>query len=312
MLAYVRNNLYLCKGKDSRGVATRRQGQTDSLSLLSFVGKTNNVGSMEQEEIWKPVVGFENHYAVSSLGRVKAIARIVSRTDGAIRTYEEQILSQRMSRGYLMAQLNKGNRVLPKRIHRLVAEAFIPNPENKPCIDHLNADKTDNRVENLRWVTHSENMKNPITRGRMLKSFRNGLTQRQIRGKKVSGSIKPVYQFNIDGTLYAVHEGVREASRATGVLPASICNSCTGKRGPHAGGFLWSYSPTAPVHNSRIVERNKRIAMFTLQHEFIALFDNSNEASRISKVNSEQIRVCCRGITKSGGGFIWEYADELL
>jgi hypothetical protein len=310
MFAYVRNNLYLCKGRDSRGVATRRQGQTDSLSLLSFVGLTNNVGSMKQEEIWKPVVGFENHYAVSSFGRVKAVARVVSRTDGAIRTYEEQILSLRMNKGYLIVQLNKCNRVLPKRVHRLVAEAFIPNSENKPCIDHINTDKTDNRIENLRWVTHSENMRNPITRAKVL-SRDNEVIRRVIKSRKESGNIKTVYQFDIDGRLYAVHGGLSEASRATGVGLASIRACCAGTKSPYSAGFLWSYSPIAPIRTSPIIERNKRIAMFTLKHEFIALFDNSKEASRMSNVGIDAIRTCCRGITKSSGKYIWEYADEL-
>ena len=91
-------------------------------------------------EIWKDIAGYEGLYMVSSLGRVKSIRRNVILTP------------QINNSGYVMIQLkNKGNRK-GKLVHRLVAEAFIPNTENKPCCDHINACKTDNRVDNLRWV----------------------------------------------------------------------------------------------------------------------------------------------------------------
>lgn len=105
------------------------------------------------EEIWKPVRGYEERYEVSNLGNVRNKETL-------------NVLKPQTNRyGYLQVNLyvcGHSTRKM-KTVHRLVAEAFIPNPENKPFIDHINTIRTDDRVENLRWVTAKENNLNPIT-----------------------------------------------------------------------------------------------------------------------------------------------------
>lgn len=118
---------------------------------------------MGTEEIWKDIVGYEGLYQVSNLGRVRSCDKYVSYRWGERLIKGKMLKPHFRGRGYIQYSLVNKQKQNNFYIHRLVAEAFIPNPDNKPCIDHINTDKTDNRVENLRWVTHSENSNNPLT-----------------------------------------------------------------------------------------------------------------------------------------------------
>lgn len=103
------------------------------------------------EEIWKDVKGFEGHYMVSNLGRVKSVIGFCRKGN------RNKILSSGPDNKYQLVVLCKDSNKHPIRVHALVAKAFIPNPENKPYVNHINGIKHDNRLENLEWVTKSEN-----------------------------------------------------------------------------------------------------------------------------------------------------------
>lgn len=108
-------------------------------------------------EIWKPVVGFEGYYEVSNYGRVRSIGRYFQNhsklqwRDGIIRKPVDD------THGYWDVMLTVDGKRFHRKIHRMVAEAFIPNPENKPTVNHKDFNRKNNHVDNLEWNTYSEN-----------------------------------------------------------------------------------------------------------------------------------------------------------
>ena len=136
--------------------------------------------------------------------------------------------------GYLMITVRNANKNAYKQLHRLVAEAFIPNPENKSQVNHKNGIKTDNRIENLEWATASENV---LHRFRVLKQEKPKSMLGRT-GKKFP-NIKIVEQI-IDGKTIKRFYGICEAERKTGICSTNIAKCCRGER-TYAGGYQWKY-----------------------------------------------------------------------
>ena len=193
-----------------------------------------------QKEIWKPVVGFEGLYEVSNLGRVKGVSRKSKRGNHWI-SVKETILKTGTSMGYPFVNLRRSGRVKSVKVHRLVAEAFIPNPENKKEIDHKNTTKTDNRVSNLHWVTRSENCRNPISLSRMIAS----VTQEGVHEKR------KIACYTRNGDLVAIYPSIDEAAKAVGgsIYKIRYCllkknwQLATGNYTPQTHkGYIWKYN----------------------------------------------------------------------
>ena len=111
------------------------------------------------EEIWKPVKGFEGYYEVSNLGRVRSIDRVVVDTiRNCERLLKGKVLIQRdNSNGYKGVMFCKEHKLYNKYVHRLVAEAFLPNQDDLPQVNHKDEDKSNNRADNLEWCTQLYN-----------------------------------------------------------------------------------------------------------------------------------------------------------
>lgn len=177
-----------------------------------------------EKEIWKDIKDFEGLYKVSNLGRVKGIERKVKKAHGE-RVVKERILKPRENKnGYLYANLSKN--CIPKNysIHRLVAIAFIPNPNNYPEVNHKKEfEKGKNTVDNLEWCTKKYNLSYGTHAIRQAKSCS-----------------KTVYQYTLDGKFIKKWESTSECQR-NGFTSGNISGCCNGKRKTHRG-YIWSYS----------------------------------------------------------------------
>lgn len=195
-----------------------------------------------EQEIWKDVVGWERLYRVSSIGRVMSVRRVSKRGNNFI-PVKEKILKQFLdTHGYCTVGLcdKENNRNKKVRVHQLVAKAFIDNPQNKPFVDHINTIKTDNTVENLRWVTYKENANNPITLERVRKNGHGlSVSKKNMETRKANGKYNApmeVFQYTLDNVYVTSFESISEAERITHIK--NIKKVIHGKRHT-AGGYRW-------------------------------------------------------------------------
>jgi hypothetical protein len=120
---------------------------------------------MKNNEIWKDIEGYEGLYQISNKGRVKSLERIIEGRWG--KTFrKERLLNATYHKGYAKLGLSKNKSIKYYPLHRLIALAFIPNNENKPCINHIDCNPSNNTISNLEWVTYSENQLHAELNGR--------------------------------------------------------------------------------------------------------------------------------------------------
>ena len=197
-------------------------------------------------EEWRDIKGYEGRYQISSEGRVKSLKRI---------TRNNQIIKEKIRKpkidkdGYCCVKLWIDGISKEYFIHRLVAQAFIPNPYNKPCIDHINTNKTDNRAENLRWCTHKENTNNPISREKYLKNRYRVEVERRISiykptkeavAKMAEKHKKPVGMYK-DGNLIKRFDSAADAERENKDYKyMSISAACNGRIKTYRG-YEWKF-----------------------------------------------------------------------
>lgn len=186
---------------------------------------------------WRPVKDYEGLYEVSNLGQVRSLNY---KGNGYIR----ELKTHPNNRGYLTLLLTKDSTSSRKLVHRLVAEAFIPNPENKLEVNHIDGNKANNSVNNLEWATRQENNVHALNTGLRTAlagkhaSFYGKRHTEQTRKKMSQNS---VYSKRIrcieTGDIY---KSIQEASNITGVNRNSISAVCRGKY-KTAGGYRWEY-----------------------------------------------------------------------
>lgn len=166
-------------------------------------------------QIWKDIEGYKGHYQISNYGNVRSLKK-----DAFLRKCA-------YLKGYKIISLWKNGIGKMFRVYRLVAAAFIPNPENKPCVDHIDGDRANNHADNLRWVTVKENQNNPITKSKWI-------------GKKAKPHNEKAVEQIKNGIVVNVFVSIQEAARKGNFSATSICKVCKGKGNSYKG-YKWRY-----------------------------------------------------------------------
>lgn len=185
------------------------------------------------EEIWKKIDEFD--------------WCLISNNGKCYSTKSKRLLKpQKYSNDYWFYAFKIKGKTHTRGIHRLVAMAFIPNPENKPCVGHKDCDRSNNCLENLYWCTYPENNNHPITRQRMSEGQRNSekALNASINNFKKAALLnrKCVYQYSMDGILIKKYNSLKEAGDENNCFPQNISQCCRGKR-KSCKGYIWSYTP---------------------------------------------------------------------
>lgn len=230
-------------------------------------------------EQWRPIKGFEGLYEVSNKGRVRSFY-----------TREAKVLKPSINKdGYLKAGLSKDGKMYLKSIHRLVASAFIPNIGDKPQVNHIDGDKTNNTVDNLEWVTCKENIQHAWNTGlsRMTKERKKKLSESH-KGK-LAGEKNPMYgRTGEKNPMYGKHH-TEETKRKM----SKMCkDKYKGEKNPRA-----------------------RKVICTNTGE---IFNYIREGAKKYNVANPSISACCKGKRKSAGKhpatgekLVWRYAENL-
>ena len=177
-------------------------------------------------EVWKDIRDFEGLYQISNLGRIKSLQRYVRVGGGGFRPLQERIISPvKCLNGYLEANLNKNGKRYVKLLHRVVAEAFLPNPHGYPQINHKDEDLTNCAVDNLEWCTAKYNANYGTRNVRMMENR----------------EFKPVDQYDKYGNFIKHYDKITDATNETGADTSAIIRVCKGKQHTSLG-YVWKYS----------------------------------------------------------------------
>lgn len=174
------------------------------------------------KEIWKDIKGYEGLYQVSDLGKIKSLAKNVKMPKGGIRKQKEKILKPNIDKdGYFRVALTTNKKRKDYYVHRLVAQTFIKNTNNKNQVNHKDGNKQNNSIDNLEWCTVKENIHHAI----------------HILKKRM----KKVDKYTLDNIYIETYESIEEAGLKNNIKSQHIWRCCNNIR-PTTGGFIWKYN----------------------------------------------------------------------
>lgn len=238
------------------------------------------------QEIWKDIPNFEGIYQISNFGNVKSLSRdIIHR--GNITHINEKIMKPFLNKGgYKCIKLSKDKKYFPFKVHRLVALAFIPNPNNYECVNHKDENKENNMVSNLEWCT---------------KRYNNEYGSKAFWKRKV-------YQFNTKGMLLNTYESVVDASKETQIPISSIRGTCDGNC-ITTHNFIFVFDESDLCDRLQRLEKSKPIgvAIYDLNGNLIEKFNRISDACIKYNVTKSTIHRCCKRKNNKCKGYLWKY-----
>lgn len=236
--------------------------------------------------MWKKYIfnGEETNYSVSDNGEIR-------------KDTTNYILSQSSQQDYKFVTLllNNGHQKR-MRVHRMVAETYIDNPENKPYVNHINGKRDDNNVENLEWVTPSENIQHAVATGLMNK------------GRK-----RAVIQYNLNGEKMMTFESASEAARQTGGSQSKITMCCKRQR-ETANDYQWRYEND--IQDVKKVQKRfitgKKVAQCDEEENILNIYPSFKEAARAVNGTSSAISRVCSGTNIRHKGYKWKLVEDIV
>jgi len=239
--------------------------------------------------MWKKIIidEYETNYSVSSIGEV--------RNDNT-----GKILKQGTQQGYKFVTIKVNDKPKRCRVHRLVAEAFIPNIENKPYVNHIDCNRANNTVENLEWVTPAENSQKAVEAGRWCNSKKN----------------KAVTQYSLAGEKIRTYESATEAAKQNNLQQGKITECCLGNR-RRTGDFQWRYADEDLQSIPPIEKLNRpgtKVARCDDNLNILQVYNSYREAAADVQGTYQAIAAICAGTTINihHKGWRWKKVDDIV
>lgn len=253
-------------------------------------------------EIWEDIPQLKNLYAISNFGRLKSYARSLVRADGRRYKTSERIVRLSVNHtGYYSYRPSIEGELRSVLIHRLIAEAFIPNPDNLPYVNHRDENKLNNGIENLEWCTAKYNSNYGTCQKRRANTLRNNLRPK----------LPVIKQYSLNGELINTYVGRREIED-NGFNYRSVRNCCC-HNVYTANGYVWRENNdpfNAPVYRSS-TSKPKKVNCYDMNMNYIKTYSSMTEAGLVvggKKTSVNSILACCVGRYKSAYGYKWRYA----
>lgn len=237
---------------------------------------------------WRKIIinGEETNYSVSDDGQVK-------------NDITEKILSLTLQQGYQHITITVNKKQKNLRVHRLVAIAFIPNPENKPYVNHIDGDRKNNKVANLEWVTPQENIQH---------AHDNGLV-RKTRARQV-------IQYSLMGEEMITFISAAEAARELGLHESKIILCCQRQR-MTTGDYQWRYADdpnkdVKPITDRMGYHKSKKVAQLDDNDNILNIYSSYSEAARAVNGTQSAISRVCSGLNVHHKGYKWKIVEEIV